>query len=314
MPLISVIIPVYNGEATIKETIQSVLEQTFTDFELIVIDDGSQDSTFAVVSSIPDSRLKVFPYPNAGLAASRNRGISQATGEYISFIDADDLWVPDKLEEQLKAIQTNLQAGVAYSWTNWIDETGKFIRTGGHITENGKVYEKLLLRDFVESGSNPLIRTKALAEVGGFDQSLPAVEDWDMWLRLAQIYEFVAVPCPQILYRVYPNSMSSNVWKMEQGSLQIIERAFANAPESLQYLKREVLGSRYKYLTFKAVEGNLERKKGLAALRFLWQTIKNEPSVLLRVRVILIVLLKIALAVLLPSQLAQALLKAAKKR
>ena len=91
MPLISVIIPVYNGEITIKETIDSVLTQTFLDFELIVINDGSQDLTLKIVSSILDPRLKVFSYPNAGLAATRNRGISHASGEYISFIDADDL-------------------------------------------------------------------------------------------------------------------------------------------------------------------------------------------------------------------------------
>jgi glycosyltransferase involved in cell wall biosynthesis len=305
---------VYNGEKTIKQTIESVFQQTFTDWELIVIDDNSQDSTLEIVHSFQDSRLKVFTYPNSGVSASRNRGITQATGEFISFLDADDLWTPDKLESQLKTLQENPQAGVAYSWTDWIDESGKFLRNGGHITVNGNAYQQLLVRDFIESGSNPLIRRQAFHEVGGFDEKLAHGEDWDMWLRLASRYEFVTVPSPQILYRISPQSASFNIWKMEEGSLQIIERAFANAPESLQYLKREVLGSRYKYLTFKAVEGKLERQKGLAALRFLWQTLRNDPSILLRVRVILIVLCKIAIAVLLPTQLAQALLTAVKKR
>ncbi len=312
MPLISVIIPVYNGKRTIKETIDSVLNQTFLDFELIVINDGSQDSTLKIVSSILNPRLKVFSYPNAGLAATRNRGVSHASGEYISFIDADDLWTADKLEAQFKALQANPQAAVAYSWTDWIDESGQFLRPGGHISVNGDVYATLLVRDFVESGSNPLIRAEALAEVGGFDESLPAVEDWDMWLRLAAGYEFVCVPSPQILYRVSSSSMSSNVWKMEAGSLRVIERAFAVAPESLQHLKREVLGSRYKYLTFKAVEGTPERKKGLAAVRFLWQMVRYDRSMLLRSQILAIVLVKIAIATLLPSQLSQALLKAAK--
>src|SRR3712207_3352824 len=114
MPLISVIIPVYNGEKTIQETIESVLNQTFPSFELIVINDGSHDSTLDIVSSIKDPRIKVFSYPNAGLSASRNRGISVACGEYVSFIDADDLWTPDKLEAQYKALQANPQAAVAY--------------------------------------------------------------------------------------------------------------------------------------------------------------------------------------------------------
>jgi len=312
MPLISVVIPVYNNETTIEETIESVLSQSFSDLELIVINDGSQDSTLKIVSSILDPRLKVFSYPNAGLAATRNRGVSHASGEYISFIDADDLWTPDKLEAQFKALQANPQAAVAYSWTDWIDESGQFLRPGGHISVNGDVFATLLVRDFVESGSNPLIRTEALAEVGGFDESLPAVEDWDMWLRLAAGYEFVCVPSPQILYRVSSSSMSSNVWKMEAGSLQVIERAFAVAPESLQHLKREVLGSRYKYLTFKAVEGTPERKKGLAAVRFLWQMVRYDRSMLLRSQILAIVIVKIAIATLLPSQLSQALLKAAK--
>ena len=312
MPLISVVIPVYNNETTIQETIESVLTQSFSDLELIVINDGSQDSTLKIVSSILDPRLKVFSYPNAGLAATRNRGVSHASGEYISFIDADDLWTPDKLEAQFKALQVNPQAAVAYSWTDWIDEFGQFLRPGGHISVNGDVFATLLVRDFVESGSNPLIRAEALAEVGGFDESLPAVEDWDMWLRLAAGYEFVCVPSPQILYRVSSSSMSSNVWKMEAGSLRVIERAFAVAPESLQHLKREVLGSRYKYLTFKAVEGTPERKKGLAAVRFLWQMVRYDRSMLLRSQILAIVLVKIAIATLLPSQLSQALLKAGK--
>ena len=312
MPLISVVIPVYNNETTIQETIESVLSQSFSDLELIVINDGSQDSTLKIVSSILDPRLKVFSYPNAGLAATRNRGVSHASGEYISFIDADDLWTPDKLEAQFKALQANPQAAVAYSWTDWIDESGQFLRPGGHISVKGDVFATLLVRDFVESGSNPLIRAEALAEVGGFDESLPAVEDWDMWLRLAAGYEFVCVPSPQILYRVSSSSMSSNVWKMEAGSLQVIERAFAVAPESLQHLKREVLGSRYKYLTFKSLEGTPERKKGLAAVRFLWQMVRYDRSMLLRSQILAIVLVKIAIATLLPSQLSQALLKAAK--
>jgi glycosyltransferase involved in cell wall biosynthesis len=312
MPKISVIIPVYNAEETIKETLKSVLSQTFSQFEIIVINDGSQDKTLEIVSRILDPRLKVLSYPNAGVSVSRNRGISQAAGEYVSFLDADDLWTPDKLETQLKALQANPQAAVAYSWTDWIDESGQFLRSGGHITVNGDVYAKLLLRDFVESGSNPLIRRQALTEVGGFDESLNLAADWDMWLRLAARYEFVAVPSSQILYRVSPNSMSSNVWKMEAESLQIIERAFAVAPESLQHLKREVLGSRYKYLTFKSLEGTPERKKGLAAVRFFWQMVRYDRSMLLRSQILAIVLVKIAIATLLPSQLSQPLLKAVK--
>jgi glycosyltransferase involved in cell wall biosynthesis len=314
MPLISVIIPVYNGERTIQQTIESVLNQTFADFELLVINDGSQDKTLEVVSRISDPRIKMFSYSNSGVSATRNKGISHAVGEYISFIDADDLWTPDKLEIQVKALQDHPEAAVAYSWSDWIDESGKFLRAGGHITANGNVYSQLLFRDFIESGSNPLIRSQALAEVGGFDQSVNPTEDWDMWLRLAARYEFVLVPFVQILYRISPNSASFDVWKMEAGSIKVIERAFAAAPDTLAPMKKEVLGSRYKYLTFKAIEGTPERKKGLTAIRFLWQTVTYDPSMLLRSRMMLIIFVKIAIATLLPTQLAQALLKAVKNR
>ncbi|MCL1464459.1 glycosyltransferase [Argonema galeatum] len=304
MPLISVIIPVYNGENTIRETIESVLNQTFKDFELIVINDGSTDSTLDVVSNIQDSRLKVFSYPNAKQAASRNRGLSQATGEYVSFIDADDLWKPDKLEAQLKALQENPEAGVAYSWTDLIDESGNFIRGGANIYWQGESYARMLLNDFVESGSNPLIRAQAIKEVGNFDESLPPAEDWDMWIRLASRYPFVVVPSAQVLYRVRANSSSTNVSKMEAVSLRIIERAYAEAPASIQHLKRHTLGNRYKYLVFKALEEPPVRQKALTAIRFLWQAFIYDP-VLLRRRIIWKVLLRIAIIVLLPSKLAQ---------
>lgn len=307
MPLVSVVIPVFNGEKTIRETIESVLNQTLTDFELLVINDGSQDGTLDIVERIPDSRIQVFSYPNAGQSTSRNRGIEIAKGDYISFIDADDLWTPDKLEAQLQALQANPKAGVAYSWTDWIDESSQLLGKGSYNTEQGAVFTKLLLNDFVANGSNVLIRRQALTEVGGFDPSVTPAEDWDLWLRLAARYEFVAVRSPQILYRISPNSASFNVWKMEASSLQVIDKAFAVAPESLQYMKPQCLGNRYKYLTFKAIEGYPERSKGIAAIRFLWNAIKNDPS-LLQAKVIWKVLFRIAAITLLTPKLAQAVI------
>ncbi|HAJ60096.1 MAG TPA: glycosyl transferase family A [Cyanobacteria bacterium UBA8543] len=307
MPLISVIIPVYNGEKTIKETIESVLNQTFTNFEIIVINDGSKDATIQIVESIQDPRIKLFSYPNAGQAASRNRGISKAVGEFIAFLDADDLWTPDKLEAQLKALQENPQAAVAYSWTDFIDESGKFLRPGAYMSVTGDVYKHLLVVNFLENGSNPLIRASALREVGNFDESLSNAHDWDMWLRLAARYHFVAVSSIQILYRVSSTSMSSNVLGMQKSSLRVIERAYAQAPESIQHFKRISLANSHKYLIFKALEGFPNPKKGLAAAWFLWYAVRNDP-VLLRRRIFWKVLFNIALVVSLPPQMAKNLL------
>ncbi|OKH33365.1 glycosyl transferase family A [[Phormidium ambiguum] IAM M-71] len=303
MPLISVIIPVFNSEKTIRGTLESVLKQSFTDLELIVINDGSQDTTLEIINQIKDSRLKVFSYPNAGVSASRNRGIFQAIGEYISFLDSDDLWTSDKLESQLKALQTNPQAGVAYSWTNYIDESGKFLYSGNKVALNGNVYEQLLLQNFIESGSNVLIRKEALNQVGGFDESLFGPEDWDLLIRLAAKYDFVVVPIPQILYRMSANSISSSIYRQEKASLKVIEKAFAQAPEALQHLKKYSISNVYKYLMFRVLVGSLERQKALTAARCFWYAVQNNPGLLSQhSKLMFIVTLKIMAGILLPSK------------
>lgn len=293
MLALSVIIPVYNGETTIQETIDSVLQQTFSDFELIVINDGSTDATLTRLEVITDPRLSVFSYPNAGLAESRNRGLAIAQGEFVAFLDADDLWTPDKLEAQWKALQAYPEAAVAYSWTNYINDTGQFVKIGKHITANGDVFAKLLVDNFLENGSNPLIRKEALSTVGGFDSSINSVADWDMYLRLAKRYHFIAVPSPQILYRLSSSSMSTHILQQETQSLKVIDRAFADVPESLRSLKKESLANLYKYLTFKAIQGYPSRKNGIAAVHCFWNYVRYNPTLLQQPRVILGVLLKI---------------------
>jgi glycosyltransferase involved in cell wall biosynthesis len=304
MATVSVVIPVYNGEKTIRETIESILNQTFKDFELIIINDGSEDATLEVVSSFQDTRLKVFSYPNAGLSASRNRGTFHAVGEYISFIDADDLWTPDKLEAQLKTLQDNPEAAVAYSWTNYIDESSQFLRPGGKPTASGNVLGKLLVINFLENGSNALFLRQALIDVGGFDESLSCAEDWDIYLRLAAHYSFVVVPSPQILYRVSTHSMSTNVVRQEAACLTVLKRAYAQAPKSIQYLKKYTWANLYTYLSFKALDAYADRHRGLIATRFLWQLITNDLSSLQRYSTWQ-VLLKVAVWVLLPPRKAQ---------
>ncbi|WP_066384290.1 glycosyltransferase [Anabaena sp. CA = ATCC 33047] len=268
-PLISVIIPAYNCEKTIKETIKSVLQQSFTNLELIVINDGSQDATLDIVAQIQDSRLKVFSFENAGGNVSRNRGLHRAKGEYISFLDADDIWTPEKLQSQLEALQNNTEAYVAYSWTDYIDENGKFLVSGTHTTANGDVYEQLLVNNFLENGSNPLIRREALIELGGFDESLKAAQDWDMWLRLAAKYNFVAVPVVQILYRVSANSVSSNLTRQEKSCLQVLNTAYQLRPSTDIKILHLSKANIYKYLTCKALQAPFNRQKGRIAAAFL---------------------------------------------
>jgi glycosyltransferase involved in cell wall biosynthesis len=313
MPTISVIIPAYNSEKTIQQTIESVLNQTFSDFELLVINDGSQDSTLEIVSKIKDPRLQVFSYPNAGVAASRNRGFSHSDGEFVSFLDADDLWTPDKLEFQLKALQENPQAGVAYSWMDCIDESNQFLRPGSHVTANGDVYAQLFLTCFVESGSNPLIRRQAFIDVGGYDESLAASQDLDFYLRLAARYHYVAVPLPQVLYRVSNQSMSTNFRRLEATSLLVRNRAFNQSIKPLSpSLKRHSIANFYKYLTFRVLELSPNPLRGFEALRLLWNAVRHDPE-LLKTQAIKKVLAKIVTMIILPPKMAQDLIEKKKR-
>ncbi len=299
-PLISVIIPVYNGAKTIGETIYSVLNQTYQKLEIIVINDGSFDLTLNIISSIEDPRLQVFSYEKSGVCISRNRGIERSSGQFISFLDADDIWTPGKLEAQFKALQANPQAAVAYSWVDYIDEYGNFVRHGNHININGHAYEQMLIQNILENGSNPLIRRQALINTGYFNQSLTLAEDWDMWLRLASKYDFVSVPHADVLYRTSSNSVSTNILNMEKAGLTLIEQAFYHAPKSLQYLKRKSLTNLYHDLTFNSLESPSGQINAVIAVGLFWKVILNDLSVIKEWKTISKVFLKIVMVMLLP--------------
>lgn len=241
MPTVSVIIPAYNADKTILETIKSVQQQTFLDFELIVINDGSTDRTLEFLNSVEDPRLNIFSYSNGGLPVARNRGISHATGEFIAFLDADDLWTPDKLELQLASLQQHPEAGVAYSWTYFMEKQGESLSFNpcDPLPLEGNVYAKLLVRNLLHNGSNPLIRKQAIDSIGEFDSTLKSCEDWDFYLRLAARWPFVLVPKYQIFYRQSSGSMTSKVEIIEQTSFLVLEKAFRAAPPELLYLKNQ---------------------------------------------------------------------------
>ncbi len=281
MATISVIIPAYNAERTILETIASVQQQTFSDLELIVINDGSTDRTLEMLDTVEDSRLKIFSYSNGGLPTARNRGISHATGEFIAFLDADDLWTSDKLEAQLAALQQHLEAGVAYSWTYFMDEQGGPCYVEGSRLFEGNVYAELLVNNFLHNGSNPLIRRQAIESVGEFDPTLKSCEDWDFYLRLAARWHFVLVPKPQILYRQSSGTMSSKVEIMEQTSFIVLERAFLVAPPELQYLKNQTFAWIYKYGAQQYLKYSTDISGVNKAGQKLWMAIRLRPQILL---------------------------------
>lgn len=310
MPLISVIIPAYNAEKTIGKTIQSVLDQTLTDFEAIVINDGSTDQTLAVLEAIEDPRVQVFTFPNAGPQKSRNRGIEKAQGQYLAFLDADDLWTKDKLTDQFQALQDNPTAVMAYSWTNWIDGDDQVWRRGAHIAVSGRVAARLLLSDFIGSGSNPLIATNIVNELGGFDEAIRAGQDWEMWLRVASHYPVVAVPKVHVLYRKLATSTawSNNVERQAKGYRQVVEKTIRQSPETLQPLRHQVLGNLYKSLTVDSLERAASGKQTPLAASFVGRAIFYDPS-LLRSRVLYKAFVRVLLLALLPNAQYRSLVK-----
>jgi glycosyltransferase involved in cell wall biosynthesis len=272
--------PAYNAAATIERTIQSALMQTYEHFELIIIDDGSKDETVQRVQSFTDPRIRLCSYPNGGHSVARNRGIRLAEGEYIAFLDADDRWSADKLEAQLHALCRNPQAGLAYSWVDYVDITDRFLHAGTRIKLNGNAYPKLLNGNFLESGSNPLIRKAAIDRVGGFDPALRTATDWDMWLRIAACYPFVCVPTPQIYYRVLLDSVSANLPQMEQCCLHILKKNFADAPPNLQVRQPACLSNLYLYLALRSLEVNRSRSQCWQSIRYLRLAIQHQPQML----------------------------------
>ncbi len=231
-PLVSVILPVHNGQRTLKETIDSVLRQSFRDFELIVVDDASTDSSIDIINSFQDPRIKYLYRVNKNVACSRNQGIKEAQGKYISFIDADDLWTEDKIEEQVLALEAEPQAGVVYSWTEFFDDCKRY--PGSQIDYQGKVYDNLILENFIASGSNILVKKEALDTIHGYDIELLSCADWDLYLRLAAKYSYVVVKKYQILYRLSSNSMSSNLERIKKYSNLVLDKAipYTTLPEN----------------------------------------------------------------------------------
>ena len=282
MPCISAIVPAYNAERTIKETINSVQNQTFYDLEIIVIDDGSTDRTLEILASISDDRLKIFSYENSGVCVARNRGISHASGEFIAFVDADDLWEADKLEAQSIALKQDPTADIAYSWTYFFyEQTGE--KVPGHPAYfEGDVYPDLLQQNFIANGSNILARRKAIDRVGGFDPTFPHCADWDYYLRLAACCKFALVRKHQIVYRQSTTSMTSTkLEEIERQCLSMLTKAYQSAPAEYQYLKNHSLCWIYEYCTQQYLQYSTDVTGIQTASQKLWQAVQIRPQILL---------------------------------
>ena len=209
-PVVSVVVPARDAGATIGETITSVLRQTVADWELIVVDDGSRDETVARVQGFDDPRVRVISSERRGLGAARNLGLDSAVGEFVAFLDADDLWASDKLESHVEALRAQPRAAFVYAWTLFIDEKSRYLFAKRPKSTQGDVSMALQCEYFLASGSNLFARRSVALAVGGFDEALWAAQDWDFALKLARQGELALVPRFQVFYRIAEGALSSD--------------------------------------------------------------------------------------------------------
>lgn len=211
MPQVTVIIPTYNRSILLNNSVASVLSQTYRDFELLVIDDSSTDDTHDVMAKLADRRVQYIKNTsNKGIPAIRNIALSNTNGKYIAFLDDDDEWMLDKLEKQLNIIENSSKSlGCVYTGCNFVFTDDKSLNQVTVPRYRNKILKELLLDNFIVTSST-LLKAECFEKVGMFDESIPFAEDYDMWIRIAQEYEFDFVRSPMINYRIHRNSISSN--------------------------------------------------------------------------------------------------------
>jgi glycosyltransferase involved in cell wall biosynthesis len=231
-PKISVVIPTKNRAHYVSSAIRSVLCQTYKDFEVIIVDAASTDNTEEVINKLHDERIRRFcEKKDRGVSASRNLGIVLSRGEFIAFLDDDDLWTQRKLEKQLELIRSNPNTGAVFSGSYIFRDDGKLI--GSYLPSvRGKIFPRILERNYVGNCSGVLVRREAFDKIGFFDESLPAAEDWDMWIRLAKHYEFDYVNEPLFLYRIHERRITMNPYAKLQAAKVIFNKLLPDLDES----------------------------------------------------------------------------------
>jgi hypothetical protein len=276
-PKVSIVIPAYNAMTYLPDTLASVFQQTFSDFEVLLVDDGSTDRLQTwVAQTVFDRRVKLISQPNQGLSAARNTGITHSQSEYIAFLDADDLWHPTKLAQQVQWLDAHPPIGLIYNQTAQIDSAGT--PTGRVLGTEiaGNILPQMLQRNIIDCPSSVVVRGQCFDRVGLFDRTLRSVEDWDMWIRIAAIYPVAVICQPLVYYRQHPSNMSKNWRVMEQSFDRVITKAFASAPPEFQALKPQSLGSAAVVLAWKALQSQ-DRDCQLAR-KFQHQAIAHNPK------------------------------------
>ena len=231
MPRVSAIIPTYNRKAFVLEAIGSVLKQTYGDYELIVVDDGSEDGTGETLQQYGE-KLRYAYQANQGVSKARNHGIELAEGEFIAFLDSDDLWLPEKLKIQVAYMDEHPEAQICYTDEIWIRRGVRVNPRKKHAKYSGEIYAKCLPLCII-SPSSALMRRELFEEVGTFDPSFPVCEDYDLWLRVTARFPVFFISQKLIIKRGgHPGQLSQQGWGNDRyrvkGLIKILETGVLN--------------------------------------------------------------------------------------
>jgi glycosyltransferase involved in cell wall biosynthesis len=243
MPLVSVIIPTYNRAPVIERAVDSVLSQSFRDFELLVVDDGSEDNTAEILLKY-GHEIRVITQPNQGVSAARNRGIRESTGKLSAFLDSDDEWLPEKLETQVSLYDEIGPRFVCHTEEIW-ERNGKIVNPKSkHAKQGGRFFERALELCLI-SPSSVMISRDLLDETGLFDESLPAAEDYDLWLRITAFYDVTFVSTPLVVkHGGAENQLSMTTPGIDQFRIKAILKILdnPNLPEHYRFAAIKELG------------------------------------------------------------------------
>jgi glycosyltransferase involved in cell wall biosynthesis len=235
-PLVSVIIPVYNGERYLRQALDSALEQTYPAIEVVAVDDGSTDTSPAILASY-GGRIRVVRQTNRGVAEARNVGLRVARGSYLAFLDQDDWWLPEKIECQVERFQLEPDVGLVH--TNVVAYNEVLASYADHINcltpeyYTGDCFERLLLEGNALVNSGVMVRKEVLDDVGLLDTQIVGntIQDYDLWLRVARKYTLAYVPKPLVVYRLHPQQ---GMWKVRDSlreELLLLDRILATNPD-----------------------------------------------------------------------------------
>lgn len=278
-PALSVVTASYNVADYIGQAIHSALAQTFRDFELIVIDDGSTDGTLDVVKQIFDPRIRLEPRPHQGAPATLAEGIALARAPYLAFLDGDDFWHPNKLEKHVRFLDSHPTADLTFSWSRIIDEFGRDTGLTSRLWNGPISCAQLLADNVIGNGSSPVFRREALLAAGGIDTTFPGCYDLDAWLRMSLIRSGNLVAIPEFLtfYRRRPGQLTADVPMMESSFNRLIEKMRAIAPEHAARAEKRARSNMQRFFAYGRYQGD----DYSGALRTIARSFRQAPGTFL---------------------------------